>query len=70
MSGVSRAARAAALPMLPLALLVGVALTASGSVPASHAGRSTHSVTANILKPSSCASITLSGIKTGSGTFS
>jgi Ca2+-binding RTX toxin-like protein len=69
-SGVPRAARAATLPMLPLALFVGVAVAASGSVPASYAGRSTHSVTANTLKPSSCASIVLSGVKSGSGTFS
>ena len=62
--------RTAAVPMLPLALVVGVALTASTVVPASRAGRSTRAVMANDVKPSACSAISLNGIATGSGTFS
>jgi hypothetical protein len=59
----------AALPLLPLALLVGVVLTASTVVPASKAGRSTRGITADALKPSACSALSLNGIQTGSGTF-
>jgi Ca2+-binding RTX toxin-like protein len=66
-SNLPAAGRAAALPLLPVALFVGVVLTASSVVPTSMAGRSTRSVTANTLKPTACSTITLSGITTGSG---
>ena len=46
-----------------------VALTATSTVPASRAGSTTAAVTANTLKPSQCAALTLGGTKTGSGTI-
>jgi len=61
--------RRAAFPLVPLVIFLGVALTASTVVPTSKAGRDTDSITANKLKPSGCAAVTLAGIRTGSGTF-
>jgi Ca2+-binding RTX toxin-like protein len=58
-----------ALTVLPVALIVGVALTASTIVPTSKAGRSARSIAANDLKPSACAALALNGIESGSGTF-
>lgn len=69
MSGLTRPGRAAAAPLAMLVAFVGVVLTASTVVPASRAGRDADSVTANKLKPSACATISLAGIRTGSGTF-
>lgn len=60
----------AALPVLPLVLFLGVVLTASTVVPASKAGRSVQSISADDLKPAACVALNLSGIRTGSGTFS
>ena len=54
---------------LVVALLFGVALTATNVVPTSRAGRSTASITANALKPAACSAISLKGITVGSGTF-
>jgi Ca2+-binding RTX toxin-like protein len=51
-------------------VFLGVVLTASTVVPASKAGRDTDSVTANVLKPSACAALTLAEVTTGSGAFS
>ena len=59
----------ATLPLLPLMLFLGVVFTATTVVPASKAGRSTQSITANKLKPPSCSAITLAGITTGSGSI-
>jgi Ca2+-binding RTX toxin-like protein len=59
----------ATLPLLPLMLFLGVVFTATTVVPASKAGRSTQSITVNMLKPSSCSALTLAGITTGSGTI-
>ena len=70
MSVLSRPARAAAFPLVPLVLFLGVVLTASTVVPASKAGRDVDSITANKLKPSSCSALTLAGVTTGSGAFS
>jgi Ca2+-binding RTX toxin-like protein len=61
--------RVAAAPLVPLALVVGVALTASTVVPTTRAGRSARAVTANDLKPAACSALLLNGIQTGSGTF-
>jgi Ca2+-binding RTX toxin-like protein len=61
--------RIAAAPLLPLALFVGVALTASTVVPTTRAGRSARAVTVNELKPAACAALLLNGTYTGSGTF-
>lgn len=47
-----------------------VAHTAANAVPATRVGTSSAAVTANLLKPSSCASLTLSTLVTGTGTFS
>lgn len=60
---------AAALP-LACALWAGVALAASTVVPASRAGASAQPITANALKPTACAAISLTGLVTGSGAFS
>jgi Ca2+-binding RTX toxin-like protein len=46
------------------------ALTAANSVPVSHADGVTNSIGANDLKPSSCASLTLTNLVIGSGAFS
>ena len=64
-----RPASTASLPILPVVLFLGIALTATTVVPASRAGRSAQSITANNLKPAACVAINLSGIRTGSGTF-
>ena len=69
MSRLPRTGRAAVLPLVPLVVFLGVVLTASTFVPASKAGRDTDSVTANDLKPSTCAALTLAGVTRGSGTF-
>jgi Ca2+-binding RTX toxin-like protein len=66
-SNLPAAGRAALLSLLPVALFVGVVVTASSVVPTSKAGRSTRSITANTLKPATCSAITLSGITTGTG---
>lgn len=53
-----------------LLLLVGVAVTATNVVPATRAGSSSLGpATANQLKPGACASLTLTGVLVGSGTF-
>ena len=52
-----------------IALLAAVAQTASLGVPKSRAGKSTMSTGPDALKPAQCASITLSVLVTGSGTF-
>ena len=69
MNLLSRATRAAAFPLVPLVLFLGVVFTASTVVPTSKAGRDTDSITANKLKPGACSALTLAGITTGSGTF-
>ena len=69
MTALSRSGRAAVFPLVPLVVFLGVVFTASTVVPTSRAGRDTDSVTANKLKPSACAALTLAGIRTGSGTF-
>jgi hypothetical protein len=54
-----------------LVLLVGFAVTATNVVPATRAGSSSVGpATANQLKPDACSSLTLTGIRVGSGTFS
>jgi Ca2+-binding RTX toxin-like protein len=58
-----------ALPLLPLAIIVGVVLTATTVVPASNAGHSAQSITANSLKPAACSATSLNGTLAGSGTF-
>lgn len=58
------------LPILPLALGLGVAYAASSAVPTSNAGRRVQAITVNSVKPAACSGITLVGIRTGSGTFS
>ena len=68
MTGV-RPGRPAVLPLLALVLFLGVVLTASTVVPASKAGRSALSITANVVKPSACNALTLAGVTTGSGTL-
>ena len=67
MTGI-HAGRAALLPLLPLVLFLGVVLTASAVVPASNAGRSARSITANYLEPGACSALTLAGVTVGSGT--
>jgi Ca2+-binding RTX toxin-like protein len=62
--------RPAAALLLLGALGAGAALTASTSVPASKAGSSAQAITANALKPAACVALNLTGIRTGSGTFS
>jgi Ca2+-binding RTX toxin-like protein len=59
----------AALPALALAVLLGVAVTATNLVPSSRAGRKTETITVNDLKPASCSALTLADITTGSGVF-
>ena len=59
----------AALVRLPLVLFLGVVLTSSTVVPASNAGRSARSITADAVKPSACSALTLAGVTAGSGTF-
>ncbi len=59
-----------ALSVAVVALVAGVALTATSVVPTSRAGRSSDSITANKLKPAACAALSLTGITTGSGVFS
>ena len=67
MNLLSRPTRAAAFPLVPLVLFLGVVFTATTVVPASKAGRDADSITANKLKPSACSALTLAGITTGSG---
>jgi hypothetical protein len=50
--------------------LVFSAVTASNVVPTSHAWAGTQAITANTLKPSACASITIADLAIGSGTVS
>ena len=69
MNLLSRPTRAAAFPLVPLVLFLGVVFTATTVVPASKAGRDADSITANKLKPSACSALTLAGITTGSGTI-
>lgn len=64
-----RLVRRASIPVVLVALLAGVAVTATNVVPPSNAGSSAQSIAANDLKPAACASLTLAGIATGSGTF-
>jgi Ca2+-binding RTX toxin-like protein len=45
-------------------------LSAANSVPVSHAVRSSNTIGANTLKPTACASLTLTALVTGSGLFS
>ncbi|HMK07725.1 MAG TPA: hypothetical protein VK449_01720, partial [Anaerolineales bacterium] len=45
------------------------AYAAANTVPATRLGQQTNAITANTLKPSACASISLTSIVTGSGTF-
>jgi Ca2+-binding RTX toxin-like protein len=52
---------------LLLIVVIAPALTASNPVPQTYLGRSTSSITANTLKPASCAGITLSTVALGSG---
>jgi Ca2+-binding RTX toxin-like protein len=52
-----------------VALMVGVALTATSTVPVSRADRSTATINANALKPAACSGISLTAIVVGSGTF-
>jgi Ca2+-binding RTX toxin-like protein len=61
--------RLAALALVALVLLVGIALTASSVVPTSKAGQTTRSIAANDLEPSACSSLSLNGLLVGSGTF-
>jgi len=56
-------------PLLLVLLVFSVALTATSVVPATKAGRSTDTATADKIKPGSCSAITLAGITTGSGTI-
>ena len=51
------------------ALVVGVAATASNSVPASRAGTSTQVINAQALKPDQCAALTLTAVVRGTGSF-
>jgi RTX calcium-binding nonapeptide repeat (4 copies) len=64
-----RRATTAAWPIAPALLLVGVALAATTIVPPSRAGRTAQPITANSLKPAACSALYLTGIRTGSGTF-
>jgi Ca2+-binding RTX toxin-like protein len=45
-------------------------LSAANSVPVSHAVRRSNTIGANTLKPTACASLTLTALVTGSGLFS
>ena len=45
------------------------AFTASNAVPSTRAGEVTDAVTAQKLKPAACASVTVTSLVTGSGTF-
>jgi Ca2+-binding RTX toxin-like protein len=67
----SRVARRARVVLLPLFALwwVGVAYGAGNAVPGTNAGRNASAISATNLKPAACSSITLNGIRTGSGTF-
>ena len=55
-------------PTLALVLGVGVVVTASTAVPASRADERTQAITANGVKPTACASITVTNVVSGSGT--
>jgi Ca2+-binding RTX toxin-like protein len=57
------------LTLVPLALGLGVVVTASTTVPTSKAGRRTQTITVDAVKPPACSALTLAGITTGSGTF-
>ena len=71
MTALAFAARALiVVAVLALAGVVSPVLTAANSVAASRVGQSVQTTTANTLKPSSCASITLSTKVSGSGSFS
>lgn len=60
----------AALVVAAVALLLGVAITATSIVPISRAGStSSGAPTANQLKPSQCAALNLTAIVVGSGTI-
>jgi Ca2+-binding RTX toxin-like protein len=50
-------------------LIVGVAATASNSIPPSRAGTSTQVINAQALKPDQCAALTLTAIVRGTGSF-
>lgn len=58
--------------LAPAALLIaaGVGITAANTVPPTRLGQSAQPITANTLKPASCAGITLTALVTGSGLFS
>lgn len=64
-----RRTTAAAWPIAPVLLLVGVALAATTIVPPSRAGRTAQPITADSLKPAACNGLSLNGIVTGSGAF-
>jgi Ca2+-binding RTX toxin-like protein len=64
-----RPLRSAPAVLLGVTLIVGVASTASNSVPASRAGTSTQVINAQALKPDQCLSLTLTAIVRGSGNF-
>jgi len=69
MVSVRHAARVA-LVVAAVAVLLGVAITATSIVPMSRAGStSSGAPTANQLKPPQCAALNLNGILVGSGTF-
>jgi Ca2+-binding RTX toxin-like protein len=69
MSGRPIRRRAVLLTLLPLTLGLGVVLTASTAVPTSNAGRRVQTITVDTVKPAACATLSLDGITTGSGTF-
>jgi Ca2+-binding RTX toxin-like protein len=63
--------RSAAVGLLAIVLVsLTSVLSAANSVPVSHAVRSSNTIGANTLKPTACASLTLTALVTGSGLFS
>lgn len=57
-------------PLVVIPLTIGVAVTATNTVLPSLAGRDAEPAAASQLSPPQCASLTLTGIVTGSGSFS
>ena len=62
--------RPGAIAVIVVFLSAASAMTSTNSVPTTKVGSSSFTITADTLKPASCAGITLTLIKTGSGTFS
>jgi Ca2+-binding RTX toxin-like protein len=61
---------ARALAAFALIAAIGAVLTATNTLPPTAIGQAGQPVTANVLKPGACGGISVSGVASGSGTFS